>query len=111
MNEQINENNKRISDLTLVLKKIYGNLICPIDYVLIKNPVVTPTGITFNRDSLINWLKKRDKIIKENPENKPGPELCSLFIEDETQLYPSKALENIIKIINMISEKYELDED
>jgi hypothetical protein len=36
----------------------YDSFLCPISQEIMSNPVITPSGITYDRKSIMNWLKK-----------------------------------------------------
>lgn len=36
----------------------YESFLCPISQELMKDPVITPRGISYERVSILNWLKK-----------------------------------------------------
>ena len=36
------------------------SFICPINQTLMKDPVITPYGTTYERSAILNWLKKHD---------------------------------------------------
>ena len=95
---------EQVKELVLNLKKIYENLLCPIDYALIKDPVITKNGITYDKLSLLNWLKK----LEDNEESKIDPIAHQEINENE--LYNNYAIRNIIEIIMTITEKYKLED-
>ena len=95
---------EQVKEFVLNLKKIYENLLCPIDYALIKDPVITKKGITYDKLSLLNWLKK----LEDNEEPKIDPIAHQEINENE--LYNNYAIRNIIEIIKTITEKYKLED-
>ena len=95
---------EQVKEFVLNLKKIYENLLCPIDYALIKDPVITKNGITYDKLSLLNWLKK----LEDNEEPKIDPIAHQEINENE--LYNNYAIRNIIEIIKTITEKYKLED-
>ena len=103
-NDLASWSDEQVKELVLNLKKIYENLLCPIDYALIKDPVITKNGITYDKLSLLNWLKK----LEDNEEPKTDPIAHQEINENE--LYNNYAIRNIIEIIMTITEKYKLED-
>ena len=56
LNKQKINNKKEIDNLKLKLNKIEENLKCPITQSRINDPVITPSGITYEKSSIIRWL-------------------------------------------------------
>ena len=83
-----NKNNKKeIDNLKLKLNQIEENLKCPITHCRINYPVITPSGITYEKSAIIRWLTYNHI----DPSNRQP-----LSIE---QLVDNIALKNIINVL------------
>ena len=87
LKEDLSVREKEISDINEKLDLIEENLNCPISLTLIEDPVITPDGITYDKKSLLAWLKKS----KNDPFTKKEIK--------EKELYPNLSLKNIIDSI------------
>jgi len=78
----------KINDLKIKLDKIEENLKCPITLNIINDPVITPSGITYERSAITTWLTTNHI----DPVNR---QLLS-----NGQLVNNIAIKNIINIFN-----------
>ena len=53
-----NERYREIINNELIMPEEYG--ICPITHNYMKNPVLTPSGIYYEKEAILNWLKTHD---------------------------------------------------
>lgn len=85
LKENLMEKEKSLNAVNNKLDKIYENLICPISLSIIEEPVICPSGITYEKKNLYDWFKKQ----KVEP--------CSKEEITEEKLYPNNALKNVIE--------------
>ena len=81
-------NQIEIKELKNKLERISNNLKCPISHSIINDPVITPSGITYEKSKIIRWLILSDV----DPVNKQKFSL--------DQLVTNFALKNIIEEFN-----------
>ena len=86
-NDIIN-NKKDLDNLKNKLLRISDNLKCPISQNIINEPVITPSGITYEKEEIIRWLIGSDV----------DPVSRQYFSLD--QLVPNLAIKNIIHEFN-----------
>ena len=55
----INSNNQ-IKNTDTDYEEIVESFLCPISLEIMKDPVITPDGISFDRESIVDWLKDHD---------------------------------------------------
>ena len=85
LKENLMEKEKSLKAVNNKLDKIYENLICPISLSMFEEPVICPSGITYEKKNLYDWFKKQkvDPLSKEEI--------------TEEKLYPNNALKNVIE--------------
>ena len=76
---------KELNAINNKLDKIYENLLCPISLSIFEEPVICPSGITYEKKELYAWIKKQ----KVDPLSKKAI--------TEEQLYPNNVLKNVIE--------------
>lgn len=76
---------KALNAINNKLDKIYENLLCPISLSIFEEPVICPSGITYEKKELYAWIKKQ----KVDPLSKKAI--------TEEQLYPNNVLKNVIE--------------
>ena len=66
------------------LEEMYPDIICPISKLIMKNPVITNNGISYEKKDILEWIKKKKK--------------CPVTGEylDSSLLIPNIQLKNII---------------
>jgi len=90
--EKLNINNRNmkldINNLKIKLDKIEENLKCPITHSIINDPVITPSGITYERSAITTWLTNNhiDPVSRQQLSNE--------------QLVNNIAIKNIINVFN-----------
>lgn len=85
LKKNLMEKEKSLNAVNNKLDKIYENLICPISLSIFEEPVICPSGITYEKKNLYDWFKKQ----KVDP--------CSNKEITEEKLYPNYALKNVIE--------------
>ena len=97
--ETLKVDNKKLNDRVMVLENGYKDLKmhlkCPITECLMKSPVITPYGNTYEESGIKNWLKKSNT----DPLNRAPL--------TEAQLFRNIGLENVIENYNHIKKKKE----
>jgi STIP1 family protein 1 len=60
--EQIKKKNEKSTPEQETLNEAeYESFFCPISQEIMKDPVITPQGISFDRQSILEWLKRDNK--------------------------------------------------
>ena len=95
--ETLKVDNKKLNDRVMVLENGYKDLKmhlkCPITECLMKSPVITPYGNTYEESGIKNWLKKSNT----DPLNRAPL--------TEAQLFRNIGLENVYNHIKKKKEK------
>ena len=94
------EKGKKTDNFVLKFKDIYERLLCPIEFSIIKTPLVNPEGIIYDEESVFKWRDRKKK------EYAPLIDPLTLKEMDLNKLYPCKELEHIIPIVNSIAINY-----
>lgn len=90
---------EKINYIISILGEISDYLVCPISFELFKDPVITPNGITYEKNALNSWLLNA----AEKGYNQFDP--SSLKNIQNDQFYPNKAIYAICGIISKAEKK------
>ena len=95
LNKKVEKLDNKVSIMEKGFKDLKESLKCPITDEIMKEPVITPSGNSYEKKALQDWIK-----IKQTDPKSVQP-------LTENQVYPNLFLGNIIEKFNKIMEKLE----